>query len=67
LGRSDAKVREIGPIPPSSRRATYPHRRAPRSLRNISIDYEIEAPRTVLDAGSGSGDVTTTASAKTQS
>jgi DUF4097 and DUF4098 domain-containing protein YvlB len=59
-GGSDAKVREIAANPPIEQTGNIIRIGARHeSLRNISIDYEIEAPADAyLDAGSGSGDVT---------
>jgi hypothetical protein len=59
-GGSDAKVREIAVHPPIEQTGNIIRIGARHeNLRNISIDYEIEAPADAfLDAGSGSGDVT---------
>lgn len=59
-GSSEEHVREIAANPPIEQtgniiRIGHDH----ENLRNISIDYEIEAPASAfLEAGSGSGDVT---------
>jgi len=59
-GNSDDRVREIAAHPPIEQTGNIirigGHH---ENLRNISIDYEIQAPEnSFLDAGSGSGDIT---------
>ena len=60
-GGSDAQVRDIAANPPIDQTGNIIRIGARRqNLHNISIDYEIQAPADAfLDAGSGSGDVTT--------
>ncbi|MGB9409402.1 MAG: DUF4097 family beta strand repeat-containing protein [Terracidiphilus sp.] len=59
-GGSDEQVREIAAHPPIEQTGNIVRIGAHHeSLRNISIDYEIQAPENaLLDAGSGSGDIT---------
>jgi hypothetical protein len=59
-GASDEQVREIAAHPPIEQTGNIVRIGARHeNLRNISIDYEIQAPENVfLDAASGSGDIT---------
>jgi DUF4097 and DUF4098 domain-containing protein YvlB len=59
-GASDEQVREIAAHPPIEQTGNIVRIGAHHeNLRNISIDYEIQAPENVfLDAASGSGDIT---------
>ncbi|MGA9426478.1 MAG: DUF4097 family beta strand repeat-containing protein, partial [Terracidiphilus sp.] len=59
-GSSEERVREIAANPPIEQTGNIIRIGGhPENLRNISIDYEIEAPADAfLEAGSGSGDVT---------
>ena len=59
-GTSDEQVREIAAHPPIEQTGNIVRIGAHHeNLRNISIDYEIQAPENVfLDAASGSGDIT---------
>ena len=58
-GGNDAQVREIAAHPPIEQTGNIVRIGARHeNLRNISIDYEIQAPENVfLDAGSGSGNI----------
>jgi hypothetical protein len=58
-GGNDEQVREIAAHPPIQQTGNIVRIGARHeNLRNISIDYEIQAPENVfLDAGSGSGDI----------
>ncbi|MGA2890826.1 MAG: DUF4097 family beta strand repeat-containing protein [Terracidiphilus sp.] len=59
-GGSEERVREVAANPPIVQTGNIIRIDAHREiLHNISIDYEIQAPeKTLLDAGSGSGDIT---------
>lgn len=59
-GNSDERVRQVAANPPIEQTGNIVRiGRRHENLRNISIDYEIEAPAdSFLDASSGSGDVT---------
>jgi DUF4097 and DUF4098 domain-containing protein YvlB len=59
-GTSDDRVREVAAHPPIEQTGNIVRIGAHHeNLRNISIDYEIQAPEnSFLDASSGSGDVT---------
>jgi len=62
FGESDERVRQIAANPPIEQTGNILHIGSHmENMHNISIDYEIKAPaRAILEASSGSGDVTDT-------